>query len=326
MEEAILNFAKQFEYKAEIVNKDKLKNKYRHTVVCGMGGSHLSTGLLKMYKPGVDLYVHRDYDLPPYDDEFLKDSLLIASSYSGNTEEVISFLEMGYAKGYDVAVISTGGKLIDFAKENNLPYIEMPNTGIQPRSALGFSLIAMATMTSGISERDCCNQLESLTSTLKPEEMKERGKELAETLKGKVPIIYSSTHNLPLAYNWKIKMNETGKVPAFYNLFSELNHNEMNGFDITDATKDLSSKFHFIFLKDSKDHPQIQKRMQITEKLYEERGLSVTTLTLSEENILEKIFNSLLLADWIAVEIAKNNGREPQEVPMIEDFKKKLQA
>ncbi|MFT5180088.1 MAG: glucose/mannose-6-phosphate isomerase [Candidatus Paceibacteria bacterium] len=320
MEDAIKNFNKQFSFNPEIVNKENLDT-HNNFIVCGMGGSHLATGLLKMYKPGINLYVHRDYGLPPYDDEFLKDSLLIASSYSGNTEEVVDFLEEGYSKGYKMAVISTGGKLIEFAKENNLPYVELPDTGIQPRSALGYSLIGMSAL---VGEYPCCDGLKKLENVLNPISLKEEGKSLAENLKGKIPIIYSSTRNLPLAYNWKIKMNETGKVPAFYNVFSELNHNEMAGMDVIDTTKELSKNLHFIFLKDPSDNPKVQNRMDVTEKLYEERGLNVTKLTLVGDSLFEKVFNSLILADWIALSIANGNGAEAEQVPIIEEFKRMI--
>ena len=101
MEQSITNFNKQFEYNPVIRNTEKLKDKYKHFVLCGMGGSHLSAGIIKMLKPGIELYVHRDYDLPPYSEEFFSKSLLIASSHSGNTEEVLSFLRAGMERtGY----------------------------------------------------------------------------------------------------------------------------------------------------------------------------------------------------------------------------------
>ena len=115
MEEAILNFHKQFNFKPEIINKEKIDSP-KNFILSGMGGSHLASGLLKTFKPGINLYVHKNYGLPPFEDDFLKDSLLIASSYSGNTEETIDFLEEGYSRGYHMAVITTGGKLLDFAK------------------------------------------------------------------------------------------------------------------------------------------------------------------------------------------------------------------
>jgi len=148
------------------------------------------------------------------------------------------------------------------------------------------------------------------------------GRELAEKIKGKIPVIYSSSQNSAIAYNWKIKFNETGKIPAFYNVFPELNHNEMTGFDVKEPTKPLSEKFYFIFLKDEADHPKVIKRMDITKKLYGDRGLSAEMISLDGGNILEKMFSSLLLADWTAYYTAVQYGADPEQVPMVEEFKK----
>ena len=145
---------------------------------------------------------------------------------------------------------------------------------------------------------------------------------LAETLKGKVPVIYSSATNKSIAYNWKIKFNETGKIPAFYNVVPELNHNEMTGFDAKESSAKLSENFHFIFLKDDSDHPQNLKRMEVMEKLYADRGFPVSVLELRGSSKIEKIFSSLVLADWAAYHTAEIYGLESEQVPMVEEFKK----
>jgi glucose/mannose-6-phosphate isomerase len=123
-------------------------------------------------------------------------------------------------------------------------------------------------------------------------------------MKNYVPVIYSSSSNLSIAYNWKIKINETGKTPAFYNIFPELNHNEMNSFDVKDSTKELSNKFYFIILKDVEDDSRILKRMDVLEKLYKDRGLQVQTIELTGKNVLHKIFSSIVFADWVAYHTA----------------------
>ena len=223
MEEAILNFAKQFEYEPEIENADKLQ-KLEKFILVEMGGSHLQGELLKSVRPAFDLVVHRDYGLPELSESALKNSLIIASSYSGNTEETISAFEEAIEKGYPVAASSIGGKLIELAKQHEVPYVQIPDTGIQPRSALGFTFKTLAKLTG---QEEVLRDAATLASQLAPEEYEEKGKALAATLKGSVPVIYSSRRNESVAYNWKIKFNETGKVPAFYNVFPELNHNEM---------------------------------------------------------------------------------------------------
>jgi glucose/mannose-6-phosphate isomerase len=319
MEEAIKKFATQFNFDPEIQNSEKFKPA-QSFVLAGMGGSHLSAGLLKMANPDLDLYIHRDYGLPALSHKKFASSLFIASSYSGNTEEVLDFVQKAHDKNYSVAVVALGGSLIDFAKKNNLPYIQLPDVGLEPRSALGFSLVALAKLTNNTK---LLSDLRALSLHINPLKMEEAGKELAKKMAGKVPIIYSSRANISLAYNWKIKFNETGKIPAFYNIFPELNHNEMTSFDVIDSTKDLSKNFHFIFLKDNHDHPKVIKRMDTTKKLLEDRNFTVSVLEIGRsDSFWENVFNLLLLADWTALYISNAYGTEAEAVPMIEEFKK----
>ena len=315
MEEAIRKFHTQFEWAPALVNASALpkRNKF---VVGGMGGSHLSAGLLQCAHPTIDLLIHRDYGLPALSDA--KERLYIASSYSGNTEETIDFAESALKKGYSVATMSTGGRLLELAQRNGLPHVIIPDTKIQPRSALGFGMKALGAL---LADDRLLTELSELSSRLFPEKLEEKGRELARALRDSVPIIYASTRNSAVAYNWKIKMNETGKLPAFYNVFPELNHNEMTGFDIIETTEGLSRKFHFLFLTDSGDHPQVAKRMKVTKKLYEERGFSVTAIHLDGKSSFEKICNSLLIADWTAVHLSRIYGTEAEQVPMVEEFK-----
>lgn len=317
MQDAIKNFAKQFAYEPILVGK-KMK-KYKHYIVAGMGGSRLPALILRSIKPEISLSLWNDYGLPVIAPSDRSSTCLIASSYSGNTEETIDAMNQAMKKKIPVVVIAVGGKLIDVAKANKLPYVQLPNTGIQPRSALGFSIRALCKV---LGEETLLRQSKSLAKTLNPTSLENTGKELAAKLKNKVPVIYSSNTNVSIAYNWKIKFNETGKIPAFYNVLPELNHNEMNGFDVGDSTRNLSAGFHFIFLKDVKDNKRVQKRFAILEKLYRDRGLAVTTIELAGKNQFEKIFSSLILADWAAVATAELYGLEPEQVPMVEEFKK----
>jgi len=316
MYEAIKNFSEQFSYQPEIQNAEKLSS-YKWYTVCGMGGSHLAADILKMYNSSLTLTIHKNYGLP-WPDKMLKGSLVIASSYSGNTEEVIDSYQKAKEARLALAVVSVGGKLIEMAKEDQIPYIQLPDIGIQPRSALGFSLKALMVL---MKEEKGLRELEKL-SEMKPEEFEDQGKSIAKIIEGKIPVIYSSEENKPIAYNWKIKFNETGKIPAFCNFFPELNHNEMTGFDFVKKTKKLSEQFSFIFLEDPSDNSRIQKRMKITKKLFEDRGLSVINIKIEANALFDKIFSSLVLADWAAYHTAKINGAEPEQVPMVEEFKK----
>ncbi|OHA65863.1 MAG: bifunctional phosphoglucose/phosphomannose isomerase [Candidatus Wildermuthbacteria bacterium RIFCSPHIGHO2_02_FULL_49_9] len=315
MKEAIEKFAEQFLWEPILANEENLKRTGKY-VLCGMGGSHLQGDILQMLNPGLDLLVHADYGLP---ENITPDRLVIASSYSGNTEETLSAFQAAKEDSSPLAVSSVGGKLIELAKKHGLPYIQIPDTGIQPRSALGYTTKALLKL---VGEEGLLKEAGALAETFFPKDFEQEGKELAQRLFGKIPVIYSSRKNLPIAYNWKIKFNESSKIPAFYNVFPELNHNEMAGFDVIDSTKVLSKKLCVIMLKDNQDHPRIQKRMEVTGKLYQDRGVQVEEVLLRGERPLKRIFSSLLLADWTAWYTAKEYGTEPEQVPMIEEFKK----
>lgn len=318
MEDSLLKFNEQFNFQPEIVNSQKLKGNYKNFILAGMGGSHLAAGLFHIFRPGINLYIHKDYGLPPYEGSFMQESLLIASSYSGNTEEVVDFAAEAYAKGYDLAIITTGGKLLDFAKENELPYIVLPQTGIQPRTALGFSSLALASLV----EPDLIPELQSLADVLGDESIREQAKELSEGLTSKIPIIYSSAQNKALSYIWKITMNETAKIESYFNIFPELNHNEMQSFEKDSQNIDVSR--HFIIIHDSNDEPRIELRMKTTENLYQEQGHTVSSIFLEGESTTEKVFRSVLLANWTAFYIASSRGAEAEQVPLIEEFKKRI--
>ncbi len=320
MKDAILGFAEQFAFQPELKQADNFSLQEK-VIVCGMGGSHLAADILQAVKPKLPILIHSNYGLPALSEDELSQSTIIFSSYSGNTEEVIDGFQQALDNGYQAAVITTGGSLLELAKRHKVPYIELPQTGIQPRMAVGFSFKALLKI---LADAELWQEAEQLAVKLKPLDYESYGSYLQEKLAGKVPIIYASERNQAIAYNWKIKLNETGKIPAFYNIFPELNHNEMTGFDVRDSSRPLASNFFFIILKDRGDHPKIRQRMDILERLYLDRNLPVEVFELMGEGRLEQIFSSLLIADWLALKTAEYYGLEPEQVPMVEEFKKKL--
>lgn len=318
MSDAIKNFAKQFAFEPIIENGEKFIVK-KKVIVAGMGGSALAAGLLKTWNPNLTLSIHKDYGLPFISDSEKKDTLVIASSYSGNTEETLDAYQQAGIQGIARVAIAVGAKLIQAAQKDNSPYIQLPNTGIQPRSALGFSFKAHLKL---LGFSDALKEISALSKELNPGAFENDGKKLAHTLNGFIPIMYSSARNESIAYNWKIKFNETGKIPAFYNILPELNHNEMTGFDVQTSSRFFAEKFFFIFLRDRADHPRIVKRMEILEKLYQDRKLPVRVIDLEGAHPFYKIFSSLVLADWTALYTAEQYGLESEQVPMVEEFKK----
>ncbi len=315
----IKNYAKQFAYEPKVENAAKLKWKFTKFVVIGMGGSHLAADIIKAWHPGMDIVVWSNYGLPPFREKDLKERLVIASSYSGNTEEVIDAFHAARAKRLSVAVIASRGKLIALAQKFKLPYVQVPDFHAQPRMSTGLMLMGTLAL---IGEKTWIWEAQELATMLHPVREEYRGRELAKRLHGSVPVMYASLRNATVAYNWKVRFNETGKIPAFCNVVPEMNHNEMTGFDVKERTASLSRNLHFVFLKDGGDDQRITKRMSVLEKLYKDRGFKVEVVLLQGKNELHKIFTALNLADWTAYYTAKLYGVEPEQVPMVEEFKK----
>jgi glucose/mannose-6-phosphate isomerase len=319
MKELINNFRNQFKFRAEMKNKENLKPA-EEFIVMGMGGSHLPADIFKTRDPYLPIYVHRNYHLPPLPPERLKKSLLIAISHSGNTEETLDFARETLEHDYRLGVIATGGKLLTLAEKNKIPYIKVPAENLEPRHSLGYMTVALAEFINGGSKEE----LESLYGSMDSSELEEEGRLLSEFIGGRLAVIYASERNYGLAYIWKAKINETSKVPALWNVFPELNHNELAGFDVNSKTKKISENFRFIFLDDPADQPKIKKRMETTKEVYESKGLPVAVSKLRGKTPFEKIFNSLILADWISFFLSQKYDTDPFSNKLVEDFKRKI--
>lgn len=321
MYESIKRFPKQFLWEPEIKNPAPFLRDRVNFVIAGMGGSALGGELLKAVFANLDIKIHRDYGLPAASPL----SLVIASSFSGNTEETVDAFLEARRRGLPVAAVSSGGKLLALAEKEKIPYVALPNENIQPRAALGYSIRAILKL---MGNEDALKDSAELSKSLNAELAEEEGKKLAEGIKGKIPIIYSSARNFPIAYNWKIKFNETGKISAFANRLPELNHNEMTGFSLSRSNLDIEVQplnikiFSFLFLEDPSDAPRIIKRMQITKQLLESRGFPISNIQFPTSNIWHKIFQNLLVADFTAYYLAEHYGHDPNFVPMVEEFKK----
>lgn len=316
----IKNYAKQFEYEPKIENPGKLK-KAGKFLVAGMGGSHLAANILKDWHPELDIIIWSNYGLPALPEKELKDRLIILSSYSGTTEETLDAFNAAKAKHLNMAVVASRGKLINLAEKFKVPYVQLPDFHMQPRMATGLSMKAFLAI---MGEKAWLSEAKELSEILHTTREEHRGRDLAKRLHGTVPVVYASDRNRAIAENWKIKLNETGKIPAFYNVVPELNHNEMTGFDAKGRTTPISRAFHFIFLKDGGDDRRIIKRMSVLEKLYKDRGFKVEVILLQGKNEIHKIFNALTLGDWTAYHTALLYAVDPEQVPMVEEFKKMI--
>jgi len=317
IKDTIKNFGEQFQFDPEVKYETNLPFT-PSTIVAGMGGSALGAGLVLAALPQLKLRIHREYDLPKNIDS---KELVIASSYSGNTEETISAYDKALHTNQPLAAISVGGKILAKADHDQIPHIALPDTGIQPRMSLGYNVIALLKL---LRQEKEIETIKSLTKIINIKELEEHGQKLATILHDRVPIIYASNQNQSLAYIGKISFNETGKIPAFMNVIPEMNHNEMTGFDRLPKSKSLSDQFVCVFINDHDDHPRIQKRTALTRRFIESKGLRAVTIEAPGSSRWEKIFRIVIMFDWAAHFISEYIGADSTNVPMVEDFKKEL--
>ncbi|OGN27622.1 MAG: hypothetical protein A2941_01360 [Candidatus Yanofskybacteria bacterium RIFCSPLOWO2_01_FULL_49_17] len=286
---------------------------FKRIVIAGMGGSRLAPDILKMHWPRKNIHIHSDYGLPDLGEGVLRDALVIANSYSGNTGETVSAAREAVSKDYTLAVVASGGELIKMAEENQLPHIIIPGGDIPSRLAVGYDLVAlMALVGAEGGEMAACAGIDAA-------KLESRGQELAEHLSGGIPLIYAPESKKELGYAWKVILNETAKVPAFFNRFPELNHNEMAGFL---DSKQLLTSFRCLILDDGDE--RLAKGIDKISELYNQKGISVTRVPLVQGAPLLAVVSSVILAHWTALALAEKAGVDPISTPSIEEFKKSL--
>ncbi len=314
MLKVIEDFPQQCKTALELPKGMSVSGKFSNIVVCGMGGSGIGGDILKIYMRNskIPLFVVRDYKVPNFVDE---NSLVFAVSYSGNTEETLSAFKDALNKKAKIIAITSGGKLSEVAKK----VIKVP-AGLQPRAALAYLFFPVLGVLNNsniidVNNNEIAEMLNVLDNT---NEFKAVGKAIAGKSQNKTPLIYASELLGAVAYRWKTQFNENSKIAAFYHVFSEMNHNEIAGYQT--MTKD---KFIAIFIRDKFDNDRIKKRMDVTKEIISTR-VDVECIETKGEHLLSRIFSGIYYGDFASYYLALANKIDPTPVNVIENLKKKL--
>jgi glucose/mannose-6-phosphate isomerase len=325
----ILSSADQFAEGFSAAGSIELDANFSRVTISGMGGSALHGDILLAYLNDVFLrhpaydrlqfYQNRTYDLPP---ESFNDCLNIICSHSGNTEETLSCLHTAIEKNLLCVGISAGGLVEKICKQNNIPHVKLPIPfeNFQPRMATGHfvSAIMKILANTGKIPDESMEIIQSVAREIHNDIVSYEGvgKEIAKKLVGKTPIIYASDRFRAIALVWKIKINENSKVPAFWNYFPELNHNEFVGFTNPQAS------FSVMILRDENDHERNLVRYDATANTLRSRGVDVEILDIVSGHVFRKLFSTIGMCDWISYYLALEYEQDPTPVDMVEDFKK----
>ena len=297
-------------------------------VYAGMGGSALGAFLSSTW-PGypIPFEICRNYTLPAY---VGANTLVVASSYSGNTEETLSALAQAEEKGAKIAVIASGGTLAHIAQEKNYLFLQLPQVS-QPRFAALYGLNALVTLlaSGGIVPHTAVQELQGNAEWLKQHVLSWRpdvptqdnyAKQIALDAIGTSPVIYSSTELFPAAYKWKISFNENAKNVAWCNAYPEFNHNEFLGW----SSHPIDKPYTVIDLRSNLDHPRVQKRFALSAKLISGKRPAPIVIDVVGETHLQQLLWAVALGDFVSLYTGLLNGLNPTPVDLIEKFKKEL--
>jgi glucose/mannose-6-phosphate isomerase len=322
--------SKHYRAAVEAAKNISLKHsKPENVIVAGMGGSAIGGELLKDWtrdKVPVPIEVSRAYSLPAYADER---SLVLVVSYSGETEETLSSFLDAVQRGCKVFCVSSGGSLLDFAEKLGVPFLRVPS-GFAPRAALPYLFVPLLRaleavgIVSGVSGQlsEAFEVLRQVGGECAPERPVEGNvaKGLAVGVNGSVPVVYGFGVFRGVAQRFKTQFNENSKMPSKWEFFSELDHNEVVGWE---RAGKLAECFSVIFIRDESEPEEIRNRIEITKGLMP-GGSKLFEVWSQGEAALARMLSTVCIGDFVSVYLALLRGVDPTPVETISLLKSKM--
>jgi glucose/mannose-6-phosphate isomerase len=288
-------------------------------MVCGMGGSAIGADLAaaalgdRLTRPMVSI---RGYELPSW---ATPEWTVLCSSYSGNTEETLACFEAAEALGARRFVLSTGGRLVEQAREAGVPVVAPPGI-YQPRVAIAYmfataaEVAALAGAAPGLhTEIDCAAAFLDREALA----IKAKAAEVADRLSGSTAVVYGSDLTAPVARRWKTQINENAKLPAFYSELPEADHNEICGWEPESPAAAMTA----VFLEDCDQHPRERQRFELTAEMIAPAAVDVVRLETKGETRVERMLWAMLLGDLVSLEVARLRGVDPGKIEAIDKLK-----
>jgi glucose/mannose-6-phosphate isomerase len=323
MKTLIQDFTKQLKDALSIGNGTKLNpstKTFNNILITGMGGSGIGGTIISELagEVKIPILINKTYDLPSWVNE---NTLVIGSTYSGNTEETISVVEAALKAGAELAFITSGGRAGEIAAENDLNQIVLEG-GNPPRSMLSYSLVSLMFLLNhyGITNFDINNEINAAISLLDTEEenIVKESRVLAEKLEGTMPVIYAVNGYEGIATRFRQQINENSKMLCWHHTIPEMNHNELVGW------AGGSDKFAVVILRNSDDSAKNQQRIEInktiiskyTDKIYEIYGKG-------DSKIIRTMYH-IHFEDWISMHLSELNDVDVVEVKVIDFLKSEL--
>lgn len=300
----------------------------RNITLAGMGGSAIGGDLAAAIvgdELKIPMSVHRDYGVPAY---VGRDSLVIVSSYSGNTEETLSSFEDARKRGAKILALTTGGRLAELARVSSFPVITFSYKA-RPRATLGYSLgLVLGSLSRLGFVRDLSADIETALADLaKLEERVHEGartndaKKLAIELFGRVVFVYGAGVMGVMARRVKGQWNENAKNWAAFDVMSELNHNAVVGFPQPPVAREALA---VLMLRSDRDNPRHKLRFEVTRELLDRAQIPHRSLQFAGRNLLSEVLQMVMFTDYVSFYVALLNGADPSPNDAIDLLKDRL--
>lgn len=324
MDKLIALFPEQLAQALEIgssylFKQDKIAVK--HVVITGLGGSGIGGSLVQNYLSGrikIPLFVNKNYFLPAFVDET---TLVIVSSYSGDTEETIEALNEAVTKKARVICITSGGKIAEIARAANLDCIIIP-PGMPPRACLGYSFVQLLYILAHyeVSDRSFESEISEAAQLLRQDSslIQTESAALAKKMVGVTPVIYVENSMEAVAVRWRQQINENAKTLCWHNVIPEMNHNELVGWKTNTENRAV------IFLRNDNDYERVQMRIEINKTIIRQYTNNITEVYSKGGSYLARALYLVHYGDWLSWFLAQENDLDATEVAVIDFLKGEL--
>ena len=298
-------------------------------VVAGMGGSAIGGELLKDWlcdKVSIPIEVCRDYALPAYTNE---NTLVVAISYSGETEETLNAFLQAVKRRCMVATVSSGGSLRAFSRRLGAPHVQIPE-GFHPRAAIAYLFFPLVKIMEKVGISKETAEVEETLRVLRKISRENAqqiplndnsAKRLATQVMGTIPVVYGFRQYSAVARRLKCQFNENSKVPSKFDVFPELNHNEVVGWETRNS---LTKAFSAIFIRDSAEPPEIRQRIDITEQIVSPNVCKTLEIHAEGKRKLTRMLSAMYVGDFASLYLALLRRVNPASTKTIVYLKKEI--
>ena len=292
-----------------------------NTIILGMGGSGISGVIASKMLAGTSpapIIANSDYQIPAW---IGTNTLVLACSYSGQTEETLMALEQAKAKGAKIAAITSGGTLGNWCDEHGWPSVRIPG-GEPPRSQFGYAFVSVLHVlhAAGLMRDDLYKQLAGVGSHLLSNQANcmERAESLAELVENKRILLYADAIQEGLIIRWRQQLNENSKLFCSHHVFPEMNHNELVAWE-SGSEDDV-----VLLVQTPEDHPRTRIRMQVCSEVFQDQGADVVIMEGDGGNEMERFFDLVHVGDWLSLLLAEQSGVDPVDIRNIDHLKDAL--